>query len=153
MLSPGPFLLAAIASLSSPGDKAAPVARVASVEIRAEATRLATDDPKTKLRRELEEELATIDWRAEKVSRSFELIGVLASGESSASRKGAHATITVELVLREPSGALLGRVRGHATGDDSGQSRAALEALVLEAATREAAAALPEAVRKARTSR
>ncbi len=151
MTSPA-TLLAAIFSLLGPASGATQP-RVAAVECRVEASKLATSDPKSKLRRELEEELDRIDWKAERVGPPFELIAVLAEGQSTATKSSTHASFSVRLVLREPSGALLGQVSARASGEERGASRAALEASVLEAASKSAASALPEAVRKARKAR
>jgi hypothetical protein len=128
-------------------------ARLAAVESRVETAKLATPDPKSTLRIELEQELVKIDWTAEKVNRPFELVAVLSDAESSTGKNGAHASCTIQLLMREPGGALLGRVTGRASGEDREGSRLSLEAGVFEAASRSAASALPEALRRSRKAR
>lgn len=152
MLSPSTVLAAIFPLVSALHGKSA-LARVAAVESRVASEKLAIVDPKSQLRHELEDELAKIDWRAERVKSSFELLAVLSEAESTAGKDGMRASMTVRIVLREPGGALLGQVSAHAEGVDKRGSRAALEAAVLEAASQKATIAIPEAVRKARAAR
>lgn len=144
--------VAVLVGLAAPMGKASH-ARIASVESRVEAKKLATRDPRAVLRADLERELAAIDWKSAGVKAPFEILAVLADAESSAGKEGAQASCTVQVVLREPGGALLGIVNGRASGHDAGGGRASLELDVLEAAARRASLAIPEAVRVSRKAR
>ncbi len=146
-------MLALPSAVTSTVAEKAKQVRITSVESRVEAKKLATPDPKAALRSELEEALDAVDWKREGVVRPFEVIAVLAAAESSASRDGVRASCSVEVVLREPSGAILGRVRGSARGEDRGGARAPLERGVLEAAAQSASDAIPQAVRRSREGR
>jgi hypothetical protein len=153
MLSPA-ILLAAIFSIGSVplGGKGAH-ARIEAVESRVSKEKLVTVDPKSALRADLEAELSRIDWRRENVGEPFVVRAVLSEAESTAARSGSRASCTVEIVLREPSGAILGTVRGRASGEDAKGARGSLELGVLEAAAESASKAIPEAVRRSRAAR
>jgi hypothetical protein len=138
-----------IASLASPEAKAKHAA-LTSVESRVSEKKLAIVDPKAVVRRDLERELAAIDWKQEGVKAPFELSAVLAAAESSATKKGASASCVIEVVLREPNGKILGTVRGRASGEEAKGSREALERGVLDAAAKTASSAIPEAIRRSR---
>lgn len=133
--------------------KRATPARIASVESRVDAKKLTMGDPKPALRAELEQALGSVDWKREGVGAPFELLAVLADADSSVTRDGVRAACVVQVVIREPSGAILGTVSGSAKGQDKGSTRASLEREVLEAATESASAAIPEAVRRSRKAR
>jgi len=128
-------------------------AKLTSVESRVEATKLATEDPGSVLRADLERELGNIDWKQEGVKAPFELSAVLTSAESASGKKRTTAWCVVQVVLREPNGALLGTVSGRASGEDAKGGRKALELDVLEAAAKTASSAIPEAIRQARKAR
>ncbi len=128
-------------------------ARIASVESRVDQKKLTMGDPKPALRADLEEALGGVDWKRERVGAPFEVMAVLADAESKSSREGTHVRCVVQVVLREPSGAILGTVSGSATGKDKSTPRATLERDVLEAATESASAAIPEAVRRSRAAK
>jgi len=152
MLSPAILIAAIFSSPMAPHGKSAH-ARLEAVESRVAKEKLVLADPKTSLRADLENELAAIDWRAERVGAPFVVRAVLAEAESSVLRDGTHASCTVEIVIRESNGAILGTVRGRAAGDDAPGARAALELGVLEAAAESASKAVPEAVRRSRAAR
>jgi hypothetical protein len=133
--------------------KRATTARIASVESRVDAKKLTMGDPKPALRAELEQALAGVDWKREGVGAPFEVLAVLADADSAITRDGVRANCVVQVVIREPSGAILGTVSGSAKGQDKGNARASLEREVLEAATESASAAIPEAVRRSRKAR
>ncbi len=152
MLAPALALVAVVALPASISGKAKQ-ARLASVESRVDEKKLTIRDPKETLRTELQEALDGVDWKREGVDRPFEVLAVLANGESTASREGVRASFAVQVVVREPSGAILGSVTGRAHGEDKKTSRGALEREVLEAAAESASAAIPEAVRKSRKAR
>jgi hypothetical protein len=139
------------ATLATPHAKAKH-ARLTSVESRVEG-KLATEDPRAVLRADLERELANIDWKQEGVKAPFELSAVLTAAESASGKKSATASCVVQVVLREPSGALLGTVSGRASGEDAKGGRKALELGVLEAAAKTASSAIPEAIRQSRKAR
>jgi hypothetical protein len=128
-------------------------ARLASVESRVDEKKLSIRDPKETLRSELQEALDGVDWKREGVDRPFEVLAVLSGAESTSTREGVRASFSVQVIVREPSGAILGSVTGRARGEDKKTSRGALEREVLEAAAESASAAIPEAVRKSRTAR
>lgn len=132
--------------------RSAPV-RIASVESRVDGKKLKMGDPKPALRAELEDALSGLDWKREAVGAPFEVLAVLADAESTTTRDGAQVRCVVQVVIREPSGALLGTVSGSARGQDKGPVRASLEREVLEAAAESASAAIPEAVRRSRRAR
>ncbi len=152
MLSPA-LVVAAIFAVTAPPSGRSAHAHLASVDSRVAPKKLVTADPRPELRADLERELGDIDWKAEGVSSPFVLSAVLTEAESSTSKGSARASCTIQIVLREPNGKLLGSVDGRATGEERSGSRAALELGVLDAAARSASAAIPEAVRRSRKQR
>jgi hypothetical protein len=130
-----------------------PRARVVSVESEVARSKLALVDPKEAVRAGLEDELSRIDWRANRAAPVVELRAVVAEAESVASPSGIKARVVVRLALLEPNGKLLGQVSGRASAEDTASNRASLEAAVLDAAARQAALAVPEAARRARSMR
>jgi hypothetical protein len=152
MLSPA-LIVAAIFALTAPPSGRTSHARLASVDSRVAPKTLETTDPRPALRADLERELGAIDWKAEGVSSPFVLSAVLTEAESSTSKGAARASCKVELVLREPTGKLLGKVGGFADGEDRAGSRAALELGVIDAAAKSASSAIPEAIRQSRKQR
>jgi hypothetical protein len=152
MLAPALVLVAMIVGPTTISGKAKQ-ARLASVESRVDEKKLTIRDPKGTLRTELQEALDGVDWKREGVDRPFEVLATLAVGESTSTRDGVRASFSVQVVVREPGGAILGSVTGRAHGEDKKTSRGALERDVLEAAAESASAAIPEAVRKSRKSR
>ncbi len=124
--------------------------RVASCERHVAAARMATVDPASVLRRDLEGAIDAIDWKREGVHRPVEVMAVLAEADSSAGRGMSHASVTVRAVVREPNGKLLAVVSGVARGEDRADARANLERDVLSAAAKQASSSLPEAIRRAR---
>lgn len=156
MLGPTIALLAALlgpaAASASPVDGVAgpKQVRVASCESRVAPARLATVDPATVLRRDLERAIDAIDWQREGVHRPVEVMAVLAEADSRSGRGMTHASMTVRAVVREPNGKLLAIVSGAARGEDREGSRADLERDVLLVAAQKASSSLPEAIRRAR---
>ena len=151
MLSAGLALLVAlVASSSTSVEGPSKRARIASVESRAPASKLALRDPARVVRSELEQALDGIDWRKEGIVAPFEVLAVLSEAESSATRDRAQARCTLRITVREPSGALLASVSGSVRGEDRADARAALELEVLHAAAEKTSSSLPEAIRAAR---
>lgn len=152
MLSPAILLAAIFTVFPAPAGKSAH-ARLASVESRVAPLKLAIVDPEAELRRDLESQLGAIDWKAERVSSPFVLSAVLSDAESTTGGASVRASCTVRVMIREPSGAILGTVSGFAKGEDAKGARASLERGVLEAASASASKAIPDAVRRARAAR
>lgn len=148
-----PVVALGLMALGAPVEKKAAPVRIASVESRVDDKKLKMGDPKPALRAELEDALSGVDWKREGVGAPFEVLAVLADAESAVTREGARVRCVVQVVIREPSGAILGTVSGTARGQDKTPSRAALEREVLEAAAESASAAIPEAVRRSRRAR
>jgi hypothetical protein len=131
------------AALSLSASAEAPPSPVRVAEASSQAKHARLGDPAGELRRTLERELATIDWRAHKVRGRYLVSATVADLSRSASGRG--ATCTVSAALRNERGALVAIVEGRARAEDVPDQQRA-EALALEAAAQSAARSIPKAL-------
>jgi hypothetical protein len=126
------------------------LAEVAS-QVEPSATRLG--NLKEVLRREVEAELAAIDWSKESLRRRYRLSAAVVRLDTARAGGGLRISCTVSAAVRDDRGVLLAVVEGRARADGdegTGAGVATVEQGALAGAVRGAITAVPEAIRRSR---
>lgn len=124
--------------------------RLASAMSRVAPRNLELKNPERVLRGDFETGLGRIDCSREKIDRVYDVMAELTSAESVKGRDSVKSSVTIKAIVRDGSGAMLAVVQGKARGEDHPGSQASLERDLMKAAAAEAAASVPEAIRRAR---
>lgn len=124
--------------------------RVASALSRVAPRALEVKNPERVMRSDFETSFGRIDCSRERIDRNYEVMAELVAAESVKGRDNVKTSVTVKAIVRDGSGAMLAVVQGKARGEDRNAARASLERDLLKAAANEAAASVPEAIRRAR---
>lgn len=137
-------------TLDPRGGQIVTLAEVAS-QVEPGATRLG--DLKEVLRREVEAELAAIDWSKESLRRRYKLSAAVVRLETVHAGDGLRISCTVSAAVRDDRGVLLAIVEGRARADGdegAGAGLAVVEQGALAGAVRGAITAVPEAIRRSK---
>lgn len=100
------------------------------------------------LRRDVESELAAIDWTKSRVNRRYVVSASVVRLDSELRDAGLLASCTVSATLRDERGAILAVLEGRARAEESPGAAARAERDALTVAVRGAITAIPEAIRR-----
>jgi len=133
------------------GEERKPPARPSPVtlaEVGSRATSTKLGNVTELLRRDVESELAAIDWTKAKVNRRYVVSASVVRLDSELRDAGLLASCTVSATLRDERGAILAVLEGRARAEESPGAAARAERDALAVAVRGAITAIPEAIRR-----
>jgi hypothetical protein len=161
-LGVAPILMSAAASGALHGDPGAfsppkagtapkPPVTVAEVESRVDAASLSLQNPTELLKKDVEAEIAALDWSKAPARRLYKLSAAIVALESTKiDGKMARTSCTVSVSIREAKGGtLLAIMQGRARVEDALTASAGAQRDALTGAVRGAVAGIPEAIRSA----